>query len=67
MLLSSRGHAVLDVYCFEKREDAERFKQRFGGEKCDHRNEGGSNAETSPIVLQVSTPIFLDSSKLESV
>jgi hypothetical protein len=45
MTLCNRGHAVFDgewfhVYCFEKPEDAEKFKQRFGGETFDPSQRG---------------------------
>lgn len=49
MSLCSRGHAVFDgewfhVYCFAKPEDADRFKQHFGGEMFDPSQRGkGSN------------------------
>jgi hypothetical protein len=49
LALCSRGHAVYDgewfhVYCFEKLEDADKFKQRFGGEKFYPTQRGrGSN------------------------
>jgi hypothetical protein len=49
MTLCNRGHAVFDgewfhVYCFEKPENAEKFKQRFGGETFDPSQRGrGSN------------------------
>ena len=41
-----RGHAVYDsgewfhVYCFAKPEDADKFKQRFGGVKFDPADRG---------------------------
>jgi hypothetical protein len=43
LTLCTRGHAVYDgewfhVYCFAKREDAEKFKGRVGGVKFDPRN-----------------------------
>ena len=47
--LCSRGHAVYDrewfhVYCFAKAEDAEKFRQHFGGVKFDPGQRGkGSN------------------------
>jgi hypothetical protein len=48
--LCPRGHAVFygdewfNVYCFGKPEDAEKFIQRFGGEKFDPKQRGkGSN------------------------
>ena len=39
------GHSIFDeewlhVYCFEKREDAEKFQARFGGEEFDPRQRG---------------------------
>lgn len=50
MTLCSRGHAVYDngewfhVYCFAKEADANKFKQRFGGEKFNPNQRGrGSN------------------------
>jgi hypothetical protein len=44
--LCPRGHAVVhdgqwfNVYCFAKPEDAEKFKQRFGGERFDPAQRG---------------------------
>lgn len=43
--LSSRGHSVFDrewfnVYCFANAADAEKFIQRFGGEKFDPKQRG---------------------------
>jgi hypothetical protein len=44
--LCSRGHAVcdgkewFDVYCFADPADAEKFKQRFGGEKFNPSQRG---------------------------
>jgi hypothetical protein len=50
LTLCTRGHAVFHdaewfhVYCFEKSEDADKFMQRFGGEKFDPKQRGkGSN------------------------
>lgn len=49
LTLCTRGHAVYDgewfnVYCFAKPEDAEKFQQRFGGERFDPSQRGkGSN------------------------
>jgi hypothetical protein len=48
--LRTRGHSVMyegerfHVYCFAEAGDAEKFMQRFGGEKFDPRQRGkGSN------------------------
>ena len=48
--ICSRGHSVFhedkwfNVYCFAKAADAEKFMQRFGGEKFDSKQRGrGSN------------------------
>jgi hypothetical protein len=48
--LCPRGHSVVHggewyhVYCFAKPEDAEKFLQRFGGEKFNPKHQGrGSN------------------------
>jgi hypothetical protein len=48
--LCPRGHSVVhegewfNVYCFAKLEDAEKFMQRFGGEKFEPKQRGrGSN------------------------
>ena len=50
LTLCTRGHAVFHdgewfhIYCFEKPEDADKFTQRFGGEKFDPKQRGkGSN------------------------
>ena len=50
LTLCTRGHAVFHdgewfhVYCFEKSEDADKFTQRFAGEKFDPKQRGkGSN------------------------
>ena len=49
LTLCTRGHAVYDrewfhVYCFSDAGDAEKFKQRFGGETFDPSQRGrGSN------------------------
>jgi hypothetical protein len=50
LTLCTRGHAVhhdgewWHVYCFSAAADAEKFKQRFGGEKFDPNKRGrGSN------------------------
>ena len=45
LTLCPRGHSIFDeewfhVYCFEKREDAEKFQARFGGEEFDPRQRG---------------------------
>ena len=46
LTLCSRGHAVyekgewLHVYCFAEAEHADRFMQRFGGEKFDPKQRG---------------------------
>ena len=50
LTLCNRGHAVchdnewFNIYCFEKQEDADKFLQKFGGEKFDPKQRGkGSN------------------------
>ena len=50
LTLCTRGHAVFHdrewfhVYCFEKLEDADKFRLRFGGDKFDPKQRGkGSN------------------------
>jgi hypothetical protein len=48
LTLCARGHAVYDrewfhVYCFAKPEDAETFRQRFGGVKFDPAQRGKGN------------------------
>jgi len=49
LTLCTRGHAVYNrewfhVYCFSEAADAEKFKQRFGGEAFDPSQRGrGSN------------------------
>jgi hypothetical protein len=50
LTLCARGHSVFHdrewfhVYCFEKLEDADKFRQRFGGDKFDPKQRGkGSN------------------------
>jgi hypothetical protein len=46
LTLCSRGHAVFhdgewfNVYCFERPEDADKFMQRFDGEKFDPKQRG---------------------------
>jgi putative SOS response-associated peptidase YedK len=42
---------MFHVYCFEKQEDGDRFKQRFGGEKFDPSQRGEGRKQPYAIAM----------------